>query len=361
MGVLVSRKFFPLVICGWALQSCSGLSYIAENGVNQWKLFNRARPVEELKASPHSTPEFLGAVAVVEKAKQFSTKIGLKATHSYNNFVKLDGPCLIWAVAAAHPIFLEEKKWKFPIVGEVPYLGFFVESSAMAEARRLKERESADVWVRCVPAFSSLGWFPDPLYSSMLVGSERDMVELVIHESVHATVWVGDSVDFNEKFANFVGLEGSLQYVRENKGAAALQEAKLEVVGEKILGEFFVAEIEHHKNTVKDSISKAKFFQEQKDRYQKFLKAKASAGVKFTPRDFKFEGWNNAALLAYSNYYADFSVFEKLLALCGGDLARFMGWVVDEKKSGRFKGAPEEHLVDLVKGSSCPTRPGLDR
>lgn len=360
MGVL-KRGGALTFLAFFFLNSCSGISYIAENGLNQWKLFNRARPVEELKTSPHSNEEFLNAIAIVEKAKAYSLKIGLKATHSYNSFVKLNGPCLVWAVAAAHPVFLEEKKWKFPIVGEVPYLGFFVEESAVKEAKRIKEKEEADVWVRCVPAFSSLGWFADPLYSSMLSGSERDIVELVIHESVHATVWVGSSVDFNEKFANFVGLEGSLSYIKENKGAEAFAKAKLEVVGEKILGEFFVSELSLHKSSVKDAVSKAKFFEEQTNRYKQFVSTKLSSGLKFIPRDFRFDRWNNAALLAYANYYSDFSVFEKMLSLCGGDLSRFMGWIEHEKKSGRFVGAPEEHLVDLVKGSSCPTRPGLDR
>jgi len=355
VGVL---RFFLFT---FILNSCSGISYIAENGVNQWKLFNKARPLSELKASPHSSAEFLNAISIVEAAKAYSLKVGLKATHSYNSFVKLPGPCLVWAVAAAHPVFLEEKKWKFPLVGEVPYLGFFVEESAMKEAKRIKEKEEADVWVRCVPAFSSLGWFADPLYSSMLGGSERDIVELVIHESVHATVWVGDSVDFNEKLANFVGLEGSLNYIKEKRGAEAYAKAKLEVAGDKILGEFFVSELSLHRSSVKGVVTKTKFFEGQANRYKQFIDAKNSDGLKFIPRDFRFDRWNNAALLAYANYYSDFSVFEKMLSLCGGDLGRFMDWIVREKKAGRFVGAPEEHLVDLVKGSSCPTRPGLDR
>lgn len=146
------------------LSSCSGVSYVVENGVSQWRLFNRARPVAQLRTSPHTSEKARKAFATVDRAKAFAVSLGLKATSNYQSYVQLDGDCLLWAVSAAHPLKLEEKFWKFPLVGEVPYLGFFQHASAEAEAARLKASAEPplDTWVRCVPAYSSLGWLRIP-------------------------------------------------------------------------------------------------------------------------------------------------------------------------------------------------------
>lgn len=341
------------------LPSCSGVSYIAETGIGQWKLFNKARPVEEVLESPRTDEKTRDAIRIVQKAKAFAVELGLKATTNYSTFVKLDGPCVIWAVSAAHPLLLEEKKWKFPIVGAVPYLGFFKKESAENEALRLQKEEepTPDTWVRCVPAYSSLGWFSDPLYSSMLKGKERDIAELVVHESLHATVWVKSTVDFNEKLANFVGLEGSLRYMDRYHGPDALAAARREVAGEKLFGDFLHAELAHYKATVKTAEDKKAYYDTLRARYEAFLEEHKKKGAEFTTLDVKFTKWNNAALLASANYYSDFSVFEQMLKSCNNDLGRFVRWISEEQKkeAGRFKSAPEEHLVDVVKGSSCPT------
>lgn len=355
-------KKIALLFCLLLSPGCSGVSYLAENGIGQWKLFNKARPVSDVLASPRTEDKVRTAILTVQEAKKFATSLGLKATGSYQSFVQLDSPCLLWAISAANPILLEEKTWKFPIVGEVPYLGFFQEASAKREIERIAREERFDTWIRCVPAFSSLGWFPDPLYSSMLKGHERDVAELVIHESLHATVWVGNSVEFNEKLANFVGLEGSLRYVEQKGGARALAEAKREVLGEKIFGDFIFQEVELHKRRVQSLSEKERFFKEQKERYQNFLAEQRKLGKDFIAVEPKFNGWNNAALLTYANYYSDVSTFETMLARCGKDVGRFVNWIYQEQKkgAGRFLSAPEEHLVELVKGSSCPVRPGQD-
>jgi predicted aminopeptidase len=354
---VLGRSFVALLVAllSFFLVSCSGASYLVENGMGQWRLFNRARPVADVLQSPHINDSIKADIRVVAKAKDFAVReFGLKATKNYEQYVQLEEPCVIWAVAAAHPLELTEKKWKFPIVGEVPYLGFFKKESAEAEAARLKkENPTPDTWVRCVPAFSSLGWFPDPLYSSMIKGRERDIAELVIHESLHATVWVKSSVDFNEKLASFVGLEGSLRYAEKTGGKAALAQAKKEVAGEKLFGEFMKAAEQEYRERVKDSAAKEIFYRDIGARYEQFLaKRKADSFVKLKAN---FNGWNNAAFLAYLNYYSDYSVFEAMLKKCGDDLGRFVRWIVleEEKATGRFESAPEEHLAEIVKVSSC--------
>lgn len=350
------------------LSACSHAGYILETSLGQWRLMNRARPVSEVLASPYVSEKTKRAILLVQEAKKFaSDTLGLKATRSYENFVQLDAPFVSWAVSASLPYKLEEKKWKFPIVGELPYIGYFKKEKAEKFAEEVKKEASPpyDVWVRGVPAFSSLGWFPDPLYSSMIEkSSDLDIVNVVVHESLHATVWVGDSVDFNEKLANFVGLEGSLRFVKTRNGdGSAYRAALAEVAGEKIFAEFMHESMERFKREIepkltdvstRDSIKK-KFYEDLPRDFERFFAGKKKPGNDALKPDVKFKDWNNAALLAYGNYYSDMSVFEKALAACGGDLRRFVGWIDGQKKESAFKSAPEDHLRSLLKeGAACP-------
>ncbi len=356
--------------CVFFLCSCSTALYIADAGVGQWKLMNRARPVKEVLESPYTTEQTKAAIRTVEEVKGFASKeLGLKATKNYTQFVKLDGDYVSWAVSASHPLKLEEKKWKFPIVGELPYIGFFQKEKAERFAKKTKEEsaeENLDTWVRGVPAFSSLGWFSDPLYSSMIHGKEKDIADLVIHESLHATVWIGDNVDFNEKLANFVGLEGSIAYLQSKKlGANAIHEARAEVAGEKIFAEFIKQSIEQYKSTIevlaekdpaKTLEAKKAFYASMFTSYEDFFTRKKNSlqNLEAKKMPAKFENWNNATLLTYANYYADFSVFEAMLRECAGSLPRFVRWVVSENAKGHLNDAPEQVLSDLVKSRvSC--------
>ena len=340
------------------LTGCSRISYLAESGVGQWELFNRARPVDEVMASPYTKAEVKASIRLVQETKKFAVdKLGLNATGNYNRFVDVGGPCVVWSVSAADALKLEERKWQFPIVGAVPYLGFFRKTSAESEAQKLREGfngEKPDVWVRCVPAFSSLGWFADPLYSSMIRGSNLHIIDTVIHESLHATVWVGDSVDFNEKLASFVGMEGSLKFLESARTKEEWEKAKQQVLGEKVFGEFMKAQETYYKSTVKNLEQKKDFYDTLLQRYKGFVEAKIQAGLQFAPLDVTFQNWNNSAFLAYLNYSSDYSVFERAFRSCGGDLRTFVVWIrkVQKEQGALFKSAPENQL-SLLADQAC--------
>lgn len=346
-----------LLVLFFLLQGCSSAGYLVETGLGQWRLFNRARPVNEVLASPYTPEGVRHGIQLVGKAKAFAvSELGLRATKNYETYVQLDGPCVSWAVSAAHPLRLEERKWRFPIVGEIPYIGFFTKERAEAEARKIREGEnpSPDTWVRCVPAFSSLGWFPDPLYSSMLNGKDHHVVDLVVHESLHATVWVKGSVDFNEKLANFVGLEGSLRYARKSNGEGGVAAIRAEVQGQKVFADFMKETVDRYRTSVKSTEDKQAFYRELAARYDAFVKARQKFGMAFTPLPAKLDNWNNAALLAYANYYSDYSVLERMLGACGGDLGRFVAWIarVQERGDAAFRAGPEAYLASLKE--ACP-------
>ncbi|HEY1098444.1 MAG TPA: aminopeptidase, partial [Myxococcota bacterium] len=136
----------------------------------------------------------------------------------YRTAVFLDAPAIVYVVSAAPPDNLAPKVWRYPVVGSLPYRGHFSLDDAEAEADRL-ERDGFDVSVRSVSTYSLLGLAPDPILSSMLFRREElDVVETVIHELAHATVFAAGQGAFNEGLATFIGREGRRQFVRERFG-----------------------------------------------------------------------------------------------------------------------------------------------
>lgn len=383
---VLTMKVYRLALFGgllWAfanLSACSTTTYLLDAGVGQWRIMNRARPLEEILKRPSLDPKTKQGIELVGKAKQFAIhRLLLKATANYNTYVELDYPYASYVVTAAHPFHLEPKTWHFPIVGTIPYIGFFNPKKAERYAERLRseaefayevdgQRIPPDVYVRGASAYSTLGWLPDPLYSSMLNASPRRIIETVIHESVHATIFIGSNMDFNERLANFVGLEGSLLYLKETFGenSPELIQGQIDVVSEKIFARFIDATITRFRNDVESNADKgiaalrtAKqvFYAGLEDLYKQiyFAEAKRWPRLKLPPPKPNFSRWNNAVLAGHRTYNADLSNFEALLRICGGSIQTFMRFLVKEYNAHErdFAADPDKHLHSLVAADRC--------
>jgi predicted aminopeptidase len=132
------------------------------------------------------------------------------------------GEEIMWVVTASEPFKLKPKEWDFPILGSVPYKGFFEKDKALALKSDL-EKQGFDVSIRNPGGWSTLGWFTDPILSKMLERSEGDLANLIIHEMSHATIFVKDSIDFNENLASFIGDRGAENFLVSKYGAASNQ------------------------------------------------------------------------------------------------------------------------------------------
>ncbi len=360
---------------------CSSISYLVDAGIGQWRLMNRARPVEEVLASKTIDEKTKDAIRLILEAKKFAVdELNLKATENYNSFVKLDGAYASYVVTASHPLKLEAKVWRFPIVGEIPYIGFFEEAKAKKFIADLVKDESnwftvdsrklpPDTNLRGASAYSTLGWFPDPLYSSMIQASERRMVDTVIHESVHATVFVGSNMDFNERLANFIGLEGSLLFLKkkygENNDKVLL--AKAALASEAIFAKFIDEARSKYKVEVEANMSlgvdaalakKAKFYAELPKLYDTIHQnwARENPGINPPRWAIDFPTWNNAVLNGHSTYNANFSVFRSLYLRCDSDVKRLIHWISTENdaKDSKLRQNPDEYLVEMSKSGICP-------
>lgn len=302
------------------LSGCSTLSYLWQAGEGQLALMNHARPIPEVLKDETTPPRIRTLLAEVSAIKAFGEKMGLKPTRNYEDYVKLDRDAAVYVVSACHPLKFEPKEWKFPIVGGFPYLGWYHPEDAKKYAESLRA-ENLDVDVRGAPAYSTLGWFRDPILSSMIPagdGAAPELVEVVLHESLHATAYVNHQAFFNESAASWVSEKLTPIYLRSTRGENSPEE---KVYGESLewqekymqkMHAGYLA-LEHiYTSTDSDSIKFQKKF-EVITELKKTLKWKEG-------RDL-----NNATLVGYREYSGNRAVFDQMFLKCGSDWHRFFG------------------------------------
>ncbi|MFN3839319.1 MAG: aminopeptidase [Cyclobacteriaceae bacterium] len=189
------------------------LSYGLRQAVGQLNIILKARPIHEVLADPEFPDSLKQKLVLVDAIRQFAIdSLGLKDTKNYRTVYDQQGKEIMWVVTACEPFMLVEKQWEFPVLGAVPYKGYFNKELALEEQAQL-EKAGWDVSIRNPGGWSTLGWFTDPILSTMLERNEGDLASLIIHEMVHATIFVKDSVDFNENLASFIGDRGAEQFL----------------------------------------------------------------------------------------------------------------------------------------------------
>jgi predicted aminopeptidase len=267
---------------------------------------------------------------LAQDARLFAESLGLHKTENYTTFVQLDRPYVTYAVSAAPRSELSSYLWSFPIIGDVPYLGFFREDKAVAEARAMKAK-GYDAFVRGVTAYSTLGWFKDPLLSSMIDYDDYDLVNTIIHETVHATVFIKSSADFNEQLATFVGNVGSELFYKQREGehSPTLEHVQLENSDEQRFADFISHEIdmlkalysEHH-----DHFSEAERQLRLHEIQLNFVKILVPQMKTHRYQHFADGEMNNARLLLYQTYLRDYSDFARAFAKLEHDFHKFVSY-----------------------------------
>ena len=234
-----AARALPAALCCALLCGCSP-EYVIRGGWEQMKILSDRRPIEEVVADPDTDPEVRGKLLLVRDARVFAKRrLGLDPGSSFTSYATLDSDTLVLVVSAAPEFELRWKTWWFPIVGDVPYKGFFDFDEAHAEADEL-EGQGYDVYLRPSGAFSTLGWLPDPVLSTSLREDSLGLVETVIHEITHTTFYPKGQARFNESFANFVGWRGAIEFFCDalaDRERCAVAERRWTDV--RIFGEFF--------------------------------------------------------------------------------------------------------------------------
>jgi predicted aminopeptidase len=190
------------------LGGCASLRYYAHVVHGQASLLLHRRPIAEVVRDPATDADLARRLRLAAQARQFaSSHLGLPHNRSYTSYVDLHRPYVAWNVFATPPYSVDAVPQCFPIAGCVAYRGYFDQARAQARAAQLKA-QGDDVWIGPVPAYSTLGWFADPIVSSMLRWDDDELAGTIFHELAHQKLYVKDDTAFNESFASFVEQQG---------------------------------------------------------------------------------------------------------------------------------------------------------
>jgi predicted aminopeptidase len=293
---------------------CESLSYYSQAIRGQLGLMGAARPVGDWLADPATPAELRARLETAQRIREFaSSHLALPQNGSYGTYADLGRPYAVWNVYAAPRFSVEAKQECFPFSGCVSYRGFFSEEEARRHAARLREAGN-DVYLGGVPAYSTLGWFDDPLLSTFIRYPDVQLARLMFHELAHQRVYVKGDTTFNESFAVTVEEEGVRRWLEaEGRGSEleALRAARLR-------RQEFAARVAQTRERL------SKVYQEESTEEEK-LKRKTEEWGKLR-RDYPNvvpPEPNNAYLVSIALYTQLVPQFERLLAGCAGDLGQF--------------------------------------
>jgi predicted aminopeptidase len=208
---------FALVLLLPSLCGC----YIFTQALGQLRVLLNSQRIDALLADPTVPDDVKLKLRLVREIKAFGEdELGLNPSSNYETFYDTKGQPITYIVSACRKDRFQPYLWWFPIVGDVPYKGFFDKEDAVDEAKSL-EAQGYDVSLGTAAAYSTLGYFPDPVLSTMLEYPEEQLVALILHELTHGTIYLPGGADFNEGLASFVGWQGALEFARRRHGIAS--------------------------------------------------------------------------------------------------------------------------------------------
>lgn len=330
------------------LTSCQ-LAYLAESSYYQAELLRKRVPLMyALKHYDLSSQQRERIEMTIEVRDFMENKLKLNTDSNFSRYVKLDQPYVTYVVSAAQKNELKQHLWHFPIIGAVPYKGYFKKEKAVQEVQKLKDQD-LDTNLRGVSAYSTLGWFDDPLLSSMLNMKEHQFISTLIHETVHVNLYIKGHSKFNERVASFLGRLGTETYYKKKNQIHELKEIlEKESHDELIFSRFISVEIKELKKWYKDQQNNPKLLELRHQRFQaitqKFKNIIAPQLKTDNYKGFAQRELNNASLLLMGLYLSDFSEFEILANHHQRDFQK----VFTELKSLEGQENPEEALSQLV-------------
>jgi predicted aminopeptidase len=222
LAILVGVLF---VGYGTAYLASEDVRYLTRAGFEETRILQARRDIPEVVRDPATTPEVRDMLTLVLGARDYAATLGLAANETYTTYAKVDRDTLLLVMSAAPGNCLCPYTWKFPIVGRVPYKGYFDFEMAHRTAASL-EAQGYDTYLRPSAAFSTLGWFNDPLLSTALDRDSVELAALVFHEITHNTLFIPSAVPFNEGWAQMIGYRAAAEYFDALGDSALAQRAR---------------------------------------------------------------------------------------------------------------------------------------
>jgi predicted aminopeptidase len=349
-------RTFLLLVAGLLGAGCFSARYVAQAARGQLGIVQAARPIREVVAEGRAPARIARLLLTVRAIKAYGRAHGLTPTGNYGRYADLHRPAAVWVVQGCAPLAFDVKRWSFPVVGSIPYLGFFDEGDARRYADSLAREEGLDVEVREASAFSTLGWFQDPVLSTMIPRGEEALgalANVVLHESVHATLYVKDQSAFDESLASFVADRLTLPWLESVLGKDAPETKEWARVHARHRAR--VARL-HRAYVDLDRLYRSG----ESDSRKRAEKARMLEAVR---RELGLtRPLNNAALAGYKTYDTGGPSFERLLGACRGSWPCFLEALstLDEADFGRPQREDFEDVVDRLAAREA-ARGQLDR
>jgi predicted aminopeptidase len=320
--------FLLLGIVSMAPAGCEGMRYYSHVAAGQMHIVNQRQSIRELIAAPDTDPQLKGQLEQILKIRDFAQKeLFLPVGSHYLSYTDVERPYVVWNVSAAPEFSLVPITWYYPFIGHAAYRGFFSEDMALRFAENLEKR-GLDVYVGGVTAYSTLGWFSDTVFSTIIRGDEYHTAALIFHELAHQILYVSDDTTFNESFATTVEQEGLRRWLaahadphgyqayvlqsRRRQGFLALVTKYHDKLAELYRQEYMATEEMRRR--------KAELFAAMRDEY---------AHLKTDWHGYPgYDNWfettlNNAKLNSVGTYYDLVPAFTQLLAIQNDDLKAF--------------------------------------
>jgi predicted aminopeptidase len=318
-------RIFALAVLCLLLPSC----YVIKVGTKYLSYQSKARPVDALLKDPALAPDTRAFLGRSRAVRSFAVeKLGLKESKNYTSLADSGRGYIADVVQACAADKFQRYLWSYPIVGKLPYKGFFDKPSAEKEARAL-EAKGYDVLTRAVDGFSTLGFFRDPLWTFMRSYSDADLSDLIIHELSHSTVYRKGREDFNEEVATFIGERGSLEFLAAADGPAAVEAER----ARRRSSEAFIAFMRETAAELDSLYALGLPRESALARKAQILSARAALYAESAPtlfadpgyRSFDFSKVNNAYLDLYRLYWGDSALYSSYFdRICSGDIALFI-------------------------------------
>jgi predicted aminopeptidase len=336
------RGFLAIAIVAAALALISAPTgcYLSRGAWEEAKILSRREPISEIVARPGTPPDVKAKLKVVLAARQYAKdSLKLRAKDSFTTYSRLDHDTLVLLLSAAYRDTLKPYTWWFPVVGRIPYKGYFDFDEARRAARKLAQ-EGFDTYMRPADAFSTLGFFNDPLLSTTLKSDSVSLANTVIHELTHNTFYASGQAPFNESFAMFVGARGAAGFFRARGQEEAARRVDARWEDDKLLARFWA-------RLIKSLDSAYRAHPETREariavRDTVYLRAReqlvtevAPALRTINPLYAQRVPLDNAALLARRVYASDLDLFDQVYEREGRNLKRTIGRVIGLAKSNK--------------------------
>ena len=299
--------------------------YLARAGVEEARLLFRRRSIEKLLADSQTPAPLRQRLALVLATRAFAAdSLGLAVGKTYTTYVDVGRDTLLLVLSGSRKDKLREVTWTYPIVGVVPYKGFFNAERARREAHNL-EQQGLDVYLRTSGAFSTLGYLSDPLFSTAMSRDTMELVATVIHELAHNTLYVKSQTPFNESFASFVGYRGAEAFFRARHDTLDARRAAARWRDERTLDVFYAELARRLDSTYAGNLSGAVL---ERARAALFDWARAQfrgpVGQSLETYDWRWFAQaplNNAVIIAERLYRMDLNLFDEIYLQNNADIA----------------------------------------